>query len=305
MAKMKKTLTVLLILLLVCGCYKKKEDKDNLNDGTFNFDIKETTVVSKRGTPISSIIYIPKTNGPYPYVVMLHGFNGDKKAGGLFEPIAVALAKHGVGSICIDFPGCGESSESHTLYTLSNMIDDVDSAIQAMHAEYNGDIEKVGLLGHSMGGRIAALRLNDSIKAAALLEPAANTGLLGIADFMDGMEDVQDMYEEAKNNGTVLFDKWGEPYRELSLAFFEENEAADPIKTISEYNGKLFLAVASMHYAISEETINAVIEAAKDVEVLNVPNSRHSFTAADGSDSTEARDLLTEKVSQFMVDNLK
>ena len=54
-----------------------------------------------------------------------------------------------------DFPGCGNSTEPFTAYTLSNMTDDVESAITYMQQTYGTG--HTALVGHSMGGRLASL----------------------------------------------------------------------------------------------------------------------------------------------------
>lgn len=154
-----------------------------------------------------------------------------------------------------------------------------------MTTEYNGDPQHIGMMGHSMGGRAIALRLDDSIQAAVLIAPAAADGLQGLADFMGGMDNIEKMYAEAKKDGKSAFTLWGEPFVGCSLTFFEENEAASPLTPISEYNGKLMVAVAKNDTAISPETYRSVIESAKDIEVLNVENANHIFSADDGSDS--------------------
>ena len=294
-------------VMLLCGCQSNNSTSSDTTDETTTYEYKseDVTVKSKRDTDIPATVVIPETEDKYPVVVMLHGFMGERGGCDNFEPIANNLAEHGIASIRIDFPGNNESQEPHTEYTLTNMSDDVTSAIEFMQTSYNGDANKIGLVGHSMGGRVAALYLNDSITAAALLSPAANTGFLGLADFMGGMEEVEKMYAEAKEKGHAPFTGWGEPYADMSLTFFEENETADPLKSVSEYNGKLMITVASDDVAVSKETTNAVINAAQHIEVLNVPNSDHIYGAADGSDSQEARQLLVETVSNFLIESLK
>ena len=301
--KMRKLLVCLIaVVMLLCGC--QSNNSTSTDATTYKYKSEEVNVKSKRDTDIPATVVIPETEDKCPVVVMLHGFMGERGGCGNFEPIANNLAEQGIASICIDFPGNNESKEAHTEYTLTNMSDDVTSAIEFMKTNYNADENKVGLVGHSMGGRVAALYLNDSITAAALLSPAANTGFLGLADFM-GKEEVDKMYAEAKEKGHALFTGWGEPYADMSLAFFEENKVADPLKSVSEYKGKLMITVASDDVAVSKETTTAVINAAQHIDVLNVPNSDHIYGAADGSDSQEPRNLLVENVSNFLIDSLK
>ena len=94
--------------------------------------------------------------GEVPLVVLCHGFTGSRVGDGHFEPLAEQLAEQGVATVRLDFAGCGASAEPYTEYTLTNMAADVDSAIAWMREEY-GVTGPVGLVGHSMGGRLASL----------------------------------------------------------------------------------------------------------------------------------------------------
>ena len=52
------------------------------------------------------------------------------------NPLAQELAAQGIATVRLDFPGCGDSTEPFTAYTLSNMADDVESAILYMQSTY-------------------------------------------------------------------------------------------------------------------------------------------------------------------------
>ena len=301
MKKLKLLLCCLLAFVFISGCQNKEPETNQV----FEYTSEDITVISQRKTEIPATVVTPKTEDKCPYVVMLHGFIGERNGCNNFEPTAKQLAENGIASIRIDFPGNGESQEPYTAYDITNMTNDITSAIEIMQSKYNGDQNHVGLIGHSMGGRMASLYLNDKIKAAALWAPAANTGLDGLADFMGGMKEVEKMYNEAKEKGSSPFKLWGEPYVDCSLKFFEENKNSDPLKNIAEYNGELMIAIDSFDEYVSKETTNKVINAAKKIEVLNVPNSDHVFDAADGSGSQVPRQLLVDETVQFLINNLK
>lgn len=87
-----------------------------------------------------------------PAVVICHGFTGNRQLDGHAKPLAKTLAQHGIASIAIDFAGSGESEEPFTAYTPANMRDDITSAITYLTDTVGADPERIGLLGHSMGG---------------------------------------------------------------------------------------------------------------------------------------------------------
>ena len=115
-----------------------------------------------------------------PLVVLCHGFTGSRSGDGHFAPLAADLAAQGIATVRLDFPGCGNSTEPFTAYTLSNMTDDVESAITYMQQTYGTG--RTALVGHSMGGRLASLypQRRGGITALALWSPANGAGLRGM-----------------------------------------------------------------------------------------------------------------------------
>ena len=107
-----------------------------------------------------------------PLVVLCHGFTGSRSGDGHFAPLAADLAAQGIATVRLDFPGCGNSTDPFTAYTLSNMTDDVESAITYMQQTYGTG--RTALVGHSMGGRLASLypQRRGGITALALWSPA-------------------------------------------------------------------------------------------------------------------------------------
>lgn len=296
MKKIWKIVFVGFLLLQLAACTKSEEGA---------VQNEEITISSVRETNIHATITLPEKKSDMPIVVMSHGFIGDREGCNNFEPLAKELAENGIASIRIDFPGNGESEEDYTAYDLTNMKDDLDSTIAYVKKEYSIDADKIGMVGHSMGGRITALYLNDDVAAAALWAPAANNGLAGLADFMGGEQAVNSLYSEAKTNGVAVFSDWGEPFAHCSLKFFEENESSKPLDAIAQYTGDLFIAVDEKDDYVSKDTTNAVIQAAQNIQVVNIKNADHVFDAADGSGSTKPREMLVRATAKFLIESLK
>ena len=132
-------------------------------------DAQDITIPGTRGG-IPATVQLPAKlarTGEVPVVVLCHGFTGNRGGDGHFAPLADDLAAQGIATVRLDFAGCGDSAEPYTAYTLANMAADVDSAIAFMQSEY-GATGPVGLVGHSMGGRLVALNLDETVAAAAL-----------------------------------------------------------------------------------------------------------------------------------------
>lgn len=116
-------------------------------------------------------------SNPVPAVVYLHGFTGNKaEAHRLFVQTARALAARGVASLRLDFRGSGDSEGEFVDMTVLGEVADAQAALAWVRARSDVDADRVGVIGMSMGGLVAAYVLGDdpSIRAAALWNPVAN-----------------------------------------------------------------------------------------------------------------------------------
>ena len=121
-----------------------------------NTNPKNIEIPGTRGN-IPATIQLPAKSArgeELPLVVLCHGFTGNRQGDGHFAPLAEDLAAHGIATVRLDFAGCGDSTEPYANYTLANMAADVNSVIGYMQATYGTG--KTALVGHSMGGRLAA-----------------------------------------------------------------------------------------------------------------------------------------------------
>ena len=186
---------------------------------------QDVSIPGTRGT-IYATVQLPgklARSGDMPLAVLCHGFTGSRAGDGHFAPLAQDLAAQGIATVRLDFPGCGDSTEPFTAYTLSNMTDDVESAILYMQSTYGTG--PTALVGHSMGGRLASLypQQKGGIAALVLWSPANGAGLNGL-EFLniDDFSAVEAMAAEADANGSVT--AWGV---ELSAAYMDEMRASD------------------------------------------------------------------------------
>lgn len=320
MKKVKKSAFLLLVLLgciVISGCQSNSEDTVNSGEEGSTVEKKaekakseDVTFESKRGTKIYSTVVTPAEmkDESYPVVLFSHGFVGNRQGDGAFPKIAEKLAENNILSIMIDFAGNNESEEPYTNYTTKNMSDDMDTALDYMKDNYKIDKDKIGLMGHSMGARMTALKLDDQIKAAALWAPAASPGLSGIYDFMGGKESVEKYYKEAQENDFAVFDFYGEENAiDLSLDFFEGVKESDPVKKINEYQGNLFIAVAEKDPAIQKATTDKAIQAATNVEeltVCKVKNADHGFKHIEDEKDTSVQAYTVERTADFLTQKL-
>lgn len=251
-------------------------------------------------------------SGDVPLAVLCHGFTGNRDGDTHFVGLADDLAEHGIATVRLDFPGCGESTEPYTAYTLSNMADDVEAAITYMQKEYDTDGPKA-LVGHSMGGRLASLypqMKGGGIRALALWSPANGTGLQGL-EFLniDDFSLVETLAAEAEANGQAGT-KWGV---EISDAFVQQMRDSDPNAALREAGVPVLLTYAGHETLFTEATVSetiATVQSLPDSQVVLEPfvEGDHNYFGPTGQEdpATSVMDAaLRETTVSFLTDVLK
>jgi alpha/beta superfamily hydrolase len=106
-------------------------------------------------------------------VVFFHGFTGDRmESHWLFVKCSRDLERAGIASLRFDFFGSGESEGEFREATLEGEVADAQDAVDFFRREGGIDGERLGLLGLSLGGGIAAL-VAEQVRARALVLWAA------------------------------------------------------------------------------------------------------------------------------------
>lgn len=201
--------------------------------------------IKNKNREIPAIIRLPDGLGPFPAVVMNHGHGGSKEEHGGFTDISKALAKRGIATIAMDFPGCGESLEPFTENYISNMISDSNASLKYLLENYNVDQDNLGILGFSMGGRISLEVINSKqsiYKSIGLLAPSSNCGKGIMVDFLGGEEKYKGYLKEAMSEkGYAEFEN---PYignQKLSTKWFSEMEVSNPLKDKVIFKGNMLV----------------------------------------------------------------
>lgn len=265
---------------------------DAVTSISFTSQRTDTTINSLReGSGIPAIIFYPEGAENVPLVLMCHGFTGKKEGDNdHFITLGNLLAQNGIAAITIDFSGCGASADPSTSYTLQNMQADMDAAIAYMQTNFSIDGNMVGVVGHSMGGRLASENLNK-FQAAALWAPANGDGLSGL----EFLGDYNSLYQTAQSNGTVD-SGWDSNGRDfiLSKEFFDEMSNSHPQQKISNYSNPLLVAYGTQDAVISSEVQNAVEAAMPSQGTFLKYNEDHNFTLGNGEN-----ELINETANLF------
>lgn len=274
---------------------------------TPSYEIESTDVEipSVRSTNIMATIVMPKVadDVKVPLVAIAHGHGGDRNENGGLADIAESLAKAGIATIRMDFPGCGKSEESFQKNTMTNMVSDVYSCIDYAEKNYAIDSTKVGIFGYSMGGRIAAEIAGEgkiNLNGMVLLAPYVDNS--EYVNFLGDEETNKELMAKADKEGYIVFTtKYGQ-VQELSKEFFNDVLTIDPLANASEFKGK-----ALVIYGQDDNTVDpAISQKAADAfnaKVLDVTGDTHSYSFY--SDKPEIRSAIVVNTVNLFLDAFK
>ena len=118
------------------------------------YTIEQISLTSEAdGTELQALLYRPVNSEPVNGIVVAHGFCGNKQ---YMQPLSLELVRRGFIVISIDFRGHGSSDgylpALHRQAKDNPLIGDMMSAVNYLKGL---GVKKIGLVGHSMGGRTA------------------------------------------------------------------------------------------------------------------------------------------------------
>jgi dipeptidyl aminopeptidase/acylaminoacyl peptidase len=126
------------------------------------------------GLTITGILQIPPGDGPFPVIILNHGYHdrGNYWSGSGTWMAAEYFNTRGYLTIAPDYRGWGESDGGPSLFH-TGLVADVLNLVSSLPVLPQADPDRVGMWGHSMGGGVTtkALTIDPRIRAAVLYAP--------------------------------------------------------------------------------------------------------------------------------------
>lgn len=239
---------------------------------------------------IPMVIARPDGEGPFPCMLLLHGFMSYKEGDGyLFTKTAEKLAEAGIASARIDFCSMGENRYSRVHYGTKICIKEAKVAFEYLQTNEHILHDRIGILGHSMGGRITFLSSELPSKCLVTLNGAVNVAKRG-AMKLTGLN-TQEMeargytvYHTSDGRSELLFSKFVEDLQIHSDAIYN-------------YANPILVCVGADDPTVDPQVSYSFVEncGMNNVDLLVIEKANHTFNAKT-KDYTKVYELLSKMI---------
>lgn len=246
---------------------------------------------------IPMVIAYPDTDGPYSCVLLLHGFMAYKEGDGyLFTKTAIRFAEAGIASARIDFCSMGENRYSRVHYGTEICIKEAKTAFEFLQNEEDIISDRIGILGHSMGGRITFLSSELPSKCLISFNGAVKVdhpGALKLSsiDSDEMNEKGYTIVHTSDGRSELLFPKFVEDLKIYSDAIYR-------------YTNPILICVGADDPTLNPNTSYDFVKNCNmnNVDMIVIEGANHTFNAKTG-DYTKVHELL-DKVIPWLQENL-
>lgn len=136
--------------------------------------ITEEVSFSNQGIKLFGTLYKPKSDSPYPALVIVHPASDGKRSNPFFSHLKSELPKHGIASLIFDRRGSGHSQGNFVTASFEDLAGDVIAAVEYLQTRSDVDKTKIGLHGTSQGGWIAPIAAAHKTDIAFLVLVSAS-----------------------------------------------------------------------------------------------------------------------------------
>jgi esterase/lipase len=254
------------------------------------------SILSQRGTLIPADIVSSESKGGL--LILAHGFKAERTEDGRFTAVAEQMAEEGFHSIRMDFPGCGDSKEAFSEYSLGRCLDDMESCYRYMEEHYPLD-GRLYLLGYSMGGRLISLFLKKHPETRKMVFWAACNQPFTLDDcFLE--QSFRTLKEQCDREGSCdFYDIFTEETGKMSSAFVNEMLERDALGPLESFAGDALIIQGKHDQTIEIENAQWIYDHLKNSssrKLYYIHDADHGFGLWDGRPQ-DSEELVRTTVS--------
>lgn len=196
--------------------------------------MEKPVIFKSGGQQVVGMLHLPgKSKKKVPGVVLFHGYKGNKsETHRMFIKTSRVLAEVGIASLRFDFRGQGDSEGEFSTMTIGREMRDAKAALKFIRQQPEIDPNKIGILGLSLGGMIAALIVSKDpkIKTTVLWSAVSDLGRL-VKERM-----TSEAWRQLELMGCVDEFAWA-----VGKRFIDESSSFDPISALTKTKGHVLL----------------------------------------------------------------
>lgn len=259
--------------------------------------IEKRIFISCEDHDIPMVLAYPDSEGTFPCMLLLHGFMSYKEGDGyLFTKTAQKFAEAGIASARIDFCSMGENRYSRIHYGTKICIKEAKTAFEYLQTDKHIMHDRIGILGHSMGGKITFLSSELPSKCLVTFNGAINVDKPSELK-MKGLnvQEIQTqgytIYQTSDGRSELLFPRFVEDLQICSDAIYK-------------YTNPILVCVGADDPTLDPHVSYDFVETCgmTNVEMLVIDKANHTFNAKTG-DYSKVYELL-DKVVIWLKDHL-
>lgn len=242
------------------------------------------TFQSEGKTVVGTLALPTASAAPYPTVLMLHGFTNTRDelpvTGGdetMYGRMARVLGAAGIASLRIDFRGSGDSDGAWEDTTFTGQISDTLTAIDYLATVPAVDMARLGVIGFSQGGLVAAevAAVDQRVRNVVLWSAVANA-----PDTYKHILTAETVAAGLASNGAPIpvTTQWGAQF-ELRTGFFSDLFQYDPVAAIAQVEDPLLVVVGLQDTTVTPQPAygELFLRAHEGVEQLVAVESDHVY----------------------------
>lgn len=227
-----------------------------------------------KGELIAGTLHLPDGRSRCPGVLLLHGFAGQKaEANFIFVELSRHLASAGVASLRFDFRGCGESRGAFENMSPLEELSDSTAALHELKSVSRVDSRRIGVVGLSMGGLVAALLAAREPSVRSLVLWSAVSRLKELMETMLPEGAMETIEKEGRFDIGGLY---------LGKAFLDSLDHLDPAAALAKTEAPVLIihgtADETVPYDHSDDLHAAAASRGVRTDRLRVEGANHVFS---------------------------
>lgn len=230
---------------------------------------------TNEGQQIVGMLHVPEGEGPHPGVVLFHGCTGNKSEDHwIFVKLARRLCREGFAVLRFDFRNSCDSEGDFEEMTISGEISDGLRSLEWFSGRPEVDEKRIGLLGLSLGGAVAACVAGRSplVRSLVLWSPVSRP---------------KETFERLMAVKGVELDEFPVEYMgfRFGRAFWEELHRIKPLREIRLVKGPVLIIHGSEDRTVppmASEEYQEVLESYRlPCERVVIEGADHTYTGTD------------------------